>query len=89
MKQKLLLLLTMLLWSFGTNLVLADEPTAAVDSVSAEDICKLLKATVIENEASLLIVSHDRNLMHKYADDEVTFRLERSNGITSTLIPGK
>ena len=71
------------------GLVLADEPTAAVDSVSAEDICKLLKATVIENEASLLIVSHDRNLMHKYADDEVTFRLERSNGITSTLIPGK
>jgi putative ABC transport system ATP-binding protein len=71
------------------GLVLADEPTAAVDSVSAEDICKLLKATVIENEASLLIVSHDRNLMHKYADDEVTFKLERSNGITSTLIPGK
>ena len=71
------------------GLVLADEPTAAVDSVSAEDICKLLKATVIENEASLLIVSHDRNLMHKYADDEVTFKLERSNGIKSTLIPGK
>ena len=30
MKQKLLLLLTMLLWSFGTNLVLADEPTVVV-----------------------------------------------------------
>ena len=71
------------------SIILADEPTAAVDSVSAEDICKLLKATVIENEASLLIVSHDRNLMHKYADDEVTFKLERSNGIKSTLIPGK
>ncbi len=30
MKQKLLLLLTMLLWSFGTNLVLADEPNVVV-----------------------------------------------------------
>ena len=70
------------------GLVLADEPTAAVDSVSAEDICRLLKNTVAENEASLLIVSHDRGLMHKYADYEVTFRLEKSNGIQSTLIPG-
>lgn len=69
------------------KLVLADEPTAAVDFVSAEDICRLLKKTVAENNAALLIVSHDRALMHKHADCEVTFSLERNDGrVTSTLV---
>ncbi len=69
------------------KLVLADEPTAAVDSVSAEDICDVLKRTVQNHGASLLIVSHDRQLMRRHADYEVTFKLESCDGIISTLQP--
>lgn len=67
-------------------IVLADEPTAAVDQVSANDICVLLSCIVRENNASLVIVSHDRELMKRYADFEVTFRIERNDGIVSTLL---
>ena len=68
-------------------IVLADEPTAAVDQVSANDICVLLRKIVQENNASLVIVSHDRELMKKYADYEVTFKLNKDErGIVSTLL---
>ncbi len=69
------------------KLVLADEPTAAVDSVSAEDICEVLKKAVNQHNAALVIVSHDRALMRRHADYEVTFKLERRDGILSTLLP--
>lgn len=69
------------------KLVLADEPTAAVDSVSAEEICDVLKRTVQNHNAALVIVSHDRALMRRHADYEVTYSLERRDGIVSTLQP--
>lgn len=67
------------------SLVLADEPTAAVDSVSAEEICSVLKKSVQDRNAALVVVSHDRTLMRRHADFEVTFSLERADGIVSTL----
>ncbi len=71
------------------SLVLADEPTAAVDKASAEDICAVFKQAVNETGAALVIVSHDRPLMERMADDMITFRVERSSPTEarSTLIP--
>ena len=71
------------------SLVLADEPTAAVDKASAEDICAVFKKAVHETGAALVIVSHDRPLMERMADEMVTFRVERlsPSDACSTLVP--
>ena len=55
--------------------------------MSAEDICAVLKKAVNQHNAALVIVSHDRALMRRHADYEVTFKLERRDGILSTLLP--
>ena len=70
-------------------LVLADEPTAAVDQASAEDICAVFKTAVRETGAALVIVSHDRPLMERMADTMVTFRVEKPTPVDarSTLVP--
>ncbi|MBP3731284.1 MAG: ATP-binding cassette domain-containing protein [Mailhella sp.] len=70
-------------------LVLADEPTAAVDQASAEDICAVFKSVVRESGAALVIVSHDRPLMERMADTMVTFRVEKPTPVDacSTLVP--
>ena len=70
-------------------LVLADEPTAAVDQASAEDICSVFKTAVRETGAALVIVSHDRPLMERTADAMVTFRVEKPppSDARSTLVP--
>lgn len=40
------------------DLILADEPTAALDAVNAREVMALLTAAAIEQGASLLLVSH-------------------------------
>ncbi len=67
------------------RLVIADEPTAAVDEYTANEICEVFKKAVSMSNSSLLIVSHDRALMHKHADYEVTFRLTKDYKIKSQL----
>ena len=71
------------------SIVLADDPTAAVDQASAEDICTVFKTAVRETGAALVIVSHDRPLMERTADAMVTFRVEKPTpaDAVSTLIP--
>ncbi len=71
------------------SVVLADEPTAAVDQASAEDICTVFKTAVRETGAALVIVSHDRPLMERMADAMVTFRVEKPTpaDAVSVLIP--
>lgn len=44
-------------------LVLADEPTASVDPVSASDIFRLLLEQVATFEAALVVASHDHDLV--------------------------
>ena len=72
------------------GLVLADEPTAAVDQASAEDICAVFKSAVREMGAALVIVSHDRPLMARTADEMVTFRVEKRSAdeVRSVLTAG-
>ncbi|MBQ9536302.1 MAG: ATP-binding cassette domain-containing protein [Desulfovibrionaceae bacterium] len=72
------------------RLVLADEPTAAVDQASAADICAVFKSMVQDVGAALVIVSHDQPLMHRIADHIVTFRLEKrgQNAVHSCLVAG-
>ncbi len=56
-------------------LVLADEPTAAVDSSAAQSICRIFREVVQESGAAAIIVSHDKELMYQHADAWAEFSL--------------
>ena len=47
----------------GPRLVLADEPTAALDRESARRVVDLLKATTVENGAAVIMVTHDYRII--------------------------
>jgi putative ABC transport system ATP-binding protein len=47
----------------GPRLVLADEPTAALDRESAKKVIDLLKATTIEHDAAVIMVTHDYRII--------------------------
>ncbi len=68
------------------RLVLADEPTAAVDAYTAREICSIFRSIAVSERAALLIVSHDRNLMHEYADWEVSFTLTHGNNCIQSCL---
>lgn len=54
------------------KLVLADEPTGSLDEAAGQAVVALLKGLCEENGASLLLVSHDRNVVESF-DDRVDF----------------
>jgi putative ABC transport system ATP-binding protein len=47
----------------GPRLVLADEPTAALDRESTRKVIDLLKATTIEHDAAVIMVTHDYRII--------------------------
>jgi len=47
------------------NLVLADEPTAALDRESAGKVVDLLKESTIEQGSAVLLVTHDHRIIEK------------------------
>lgn len=42
--------------------IFADEPTAALDDKNTKEVTRILKETAIENNATLIIVTHDNRL---------------------------
>jgi putative ABC transport system ATP-binding protein len=49
------------------KLVLADEPTAALDGKSGVEVMELLKELIAESDAATVVVTHDPRIL-KYAD---------------------
>jgi putative ABC transport system ATP-binding protein len=47
------------------NLVLADEPTAALDRESAHKVVDLLKETTVEQGSTVVMVTHDHRIIEK------------------------
>jgi putative ABC transport system ATP-binding protein len=60
----------------GPGLVLADEPTAAVDGSRARQIVADLKRLAHEHGTTIVMVTHDRELVRPVADAVVSFALE-------------
>ena len=54
----------------GPRVVLADEPTGALDTVSGEEVLAALLGAARESEASVVLVTHD-NRVAAHADREV------------------
>ena len=50
------------------DLLIADEPTTALDASVQESILKLLKSLIIESDMSMIFISHDLSVVHKIAD---------------------
>ena len=46
---------------------MADEPTSALDDNSCEKILELINSIAVENNAKLIIVTHDQRLKDKYS----------------------
>ena len=53
------------------KLILADEPTAALDQDSAREVIQLLRALAVEDRSSVLLVTHDSRVLES-ADRIVT-----------------
>lgn len=69
------------------KLIFADEPTAAVDQVTASEIFETFQDIVKEMHTALVVVSHDVALARRFADRVATFTIERRhNSVTSTLV---
>lgn len=69
-------------------LVLADEPTGAVDRVTAREIRTLLGEAARARQATVLIVTHDEPLLSGFTDRVFTFRVvkQSADSVESTLI---
>jgi peptide/nickel transport system ATP-binding protein len=50
------------------DLIIADEPTTALDVIIQDDILSLLRKLCKENERSVLLVSHDLDAVQQFAD---------------------
>jgi len=61
----------------GPRLVLADEPTAAVDKARAETIMEDLHTLARERSVSVVVVTHDVGLVAEVADRTYGFRMEQ------------
>jgi putative ABC transport system ATP-binding protein len=59
--------------------VLCDEPTAAVDEVTAREIFRHLKSLSRSLGATMMIVTHNIELVRGEVDRVFTFRIERSS----------
>ena len=55
------------------DIILADEPTAALDKVRAENVVKMLKKITREQNVTIIMVTHDRRLL-PYCDKILTIQ---------------
>ena len=58
------------------RLVLADEPTGNLDHVNAREALRLIREACRENQAALLLVSHDRQVLSEF---ETVLELSKIN----------
>lgn len=64
-RQRLMIALSMLL---SPELIIADEPTTALDATVQSRIVELLKETVRQKHCSLLVISHDLHTISRICD---------------------
>ena len=70
------------------RMVLADEPTAAVDKLTAFEIRDAFRAIAVNEKIGLIMVTHDRELVRNCADRTFSFSLSRlgPNHVCSTMV---
>jgi len=48
------------------RVILADEPTAALDTENGKNVMRLLKKLAVENRSAILVVTHDRRMVEGF-----------------------
>ena len=48
------------------KVILADEPTAALDTENGKNVMDLLKKLAVENHSAILVVTHDRRMVEGF-----------------------
>ncbi len=71
MRQRIMIASAMLL---QPDLLIADEPTTALDAVVQREIMELLLKLTRENNTSVLLISHDLPMVARYCDRIVVMR---------------
>ena len=66
----------------GPSLILADEPTAAVDHKLADGICRMLRECAKEFGAAVVMVTHNRELADKFADRTLDLGCPSNRAVT-------
>lgn len=73
----------------GPQLILADEPTAALDPVHASKVMDAFLAALDSYQGSLILVTHNAGWARKGGLTELAFRLEEDDhGVTAVLDDG-
>ncbi|MBT53373.1 MAG: peptide ABC transporter ATP-binding protein [Mameliella sp.] len=71
MRQRIMLASVMLL---KPGLLIADEPTTALDTLSEKDVLETMMELANDNGTSVLLITHNLGLVAKYADDVVVLQ---------------
>jgi len=68
----------LILWAIQDNpeVLLFDEPTSGVDVGAEESIYELLHELVHKKNITLLMISHDLNIVYRYADNVICINKE-------------
>ena len=61
------------------EVILADEPTAAVDKPTARHLCEVLSTYAKKNRTTVIMVTHDHDLLDGIANRRLTFSLTTSS----------
>ena len=48
------------------RVILADEPTAALDTENGKNVMDLLKKLAVENNSAIMVVTHDRRMVENF-----------------------
>lgn len=67
-------------------LILADEPTGALDPLSAGDVRRLLLQTAADQGSAVIVVTHDVQLFSPYADVCLGFEMDRRGRETRSVL---
>ncbi len=71
MRQRIMLASVMLL---KPALLIADEPTTALDAVVQRDVLELMVDLTRENDTAVLMISHDLGMIARYSDRVIVMR---------------
>ncbi|MEN2980982.1 ABC transporter ATP-binding protein [Tistrella bauzanensis] len=71
MRQRIMLASVMLL---KPKLLVADEPTTALDTLVQHDVMELMIELTTENDTAVLLISHDLGMVSHYIEDVVVMR---------------